>query len=110
VSFPIELTTSFTLLSVATLYGGVGTDIQTGDATIRASLSGTLDANNPTDGQELDIGTVQVEANETADASPGRIRALVGLQANLWKLKAFVQVNSLPGVAASVAGGVKLAF
>lgn len=110
VTIPIEVSTAITLLSIATIYGGVGTDIQLGDATIRAQLDGGLVGENPQGGDRLDIGTVAVSADDSADASPGRLRTMLGVQANLWALKLYVQVNALPGVAASVAGGLKLAF
>ncbi|MEL6545578.1 MAG: hypothetical protein AAFQ82_13185 [Myxococcota bacterium] len=110
VTIPLEVTTAITLLSVATVYGGVGIDIQTGDATLRAELAGDLTADNPEGGNAFDVGTLSVRADESANASPGRLRTMVGVQANLWVFKAFVQLNSMPGVAASVAGGLRLAI
>ncbi|MEO1171596.1 MAG: hypothetical protein AAFX94_06040 [Myxococcota bacterium] len=108
-TIPVELTTNVTLLSVATLYGGIGTDIQLGDASVSAELDGVLTADD-TNGNELDLGTAVVTAEQSADASPGRLRALVGLQVNLWVLKAYAQLNTLPGSVASVATGLKVAF
>ncbi len=109
-NIPVEITTAVTLLSVLTLYGGVGTDLQLGDATIEASLDGTVTAENPQGGDTLDIGTVDIDADQAAKPTRGRFRTMLGLQASLWVLKAYVQLNALPGVAASVAGGVRVAF
>ncbi|MEL6339139.1 MAG: hypothetical protein AAFV36_04595 [Myxococcota bacterium] len=109
-SIPIELTTNVTLLSIATLYGGLGTDIQLGDASIDLDLQGQVTADDPDGSGELDVGTVGIRARDSADASPGRIRGLLGVQLNLWVLKAYAQLNTLPGTATSVALGAKLAF
>lgn len=108
ITIPLELTTAITILSFATVYGGFGTDIQLGDATIRAQLSGDLTGDTGSD--TLDVGTATINADESADPSRGRWRALAGLQIQVWLLKAFVQGNYMPGVAASAAGGIKLAF
>ncbi|MEM6532597.1 MAG: hypothetical protein AAF654_08230 [Myxococcota bacterium] len=107
-TIPLEVTTNLTLLSVATLYGGIGTDIQLGDATVTAELDGVLTAD--AGGRALNLGTAVITADQSADASPGRLRGLVGLQLNLWVVKAYVQVNSLPGSVASVATGLKIAL
>ncbi len=99
---PLEATTGLRILWLATLYAGVGVDVTIGNADLTADMNGIARSD---DGREL--GTVTVTGDGTSTGSPATVRALAGLQINLWKLRVFAQVNASQSPAASVAFGLK---
>lgn len=105
VTIPIEATTGMRLLGILSVYAGAGIDFTAGNSTVDASLSGevrTQDASN------TDVGTVTITADGDNTASPAALRALLGFQVNLWKLKLFLQGNVSQTPAASLSFGVRL--
>lgn len=111
---PLEVTTSLRLLSLVTVYGGIGLDWQLGGgsdmkldmrgATLRGQV-GTTSYN--------DLGTVDVWATGHVKPSAARVREIVGVQLGILDLiRFFVQVNvtSSSPMLASVAGGLRLAY
>jgi hypothetical protein len=110
-SVPLEVTTNFRFLYVLSAYGGAGFDWQFGggcdmDVNLDGTLTGTVSGQAP-----AQIGTAQVVATEHAKPSPGKIRGIFGLQANVWFLKIFTQLNMVPNpFVASVAVGVRLVW
>jgi hypothetical protein len=95
VSVPLELTTSLRFLWVLSLYGGLGFDWQLGGSSeMNVNLNGTLTGHYQE--SAFDLGTATVVATDEAKPSPGRMRGLAGIQANLWFLKIFGQVNAMP--------------
>jgi hypothetical protein len=111
-SIPLEVTTSFRLLTLLTVYGGIGMDWQVGggsnlnvkvkDATITGKANGTT----------ADLGTVDVDAQASASPSSTVVRGLVGAQVNLALLRLFAQLNvaNTDPVVASVIFGARLAY
>ncbi|MFC1609404.1 hypothetical protein ACFL6C_00460 [Myxococcota bacterium] len=110
-TIPLELTTNLRLLYVATLFLGVGYDLQFGSGKMEVDLDGTLTADNPIDGSEVELGTAQVVVTQDAKPSQGQFRLLLGLQINISVLKLFVQLNLVPpDRAISGGGGVRVAW
>jgi opacity protein-like surface antigen len=112
-SVPLEVTTSFRFLYVLTLYGGGGFDWQIGGgSSMTVGLNGRMTGVVPSRMQSFDVGGAQVTASEKAEPSVGRLRALVGLQANLWLVRVFAQLNAVPSdpFIASLAVGARVAW
>jgi hypothetical protein len=112
-SVPLEVTTSLRLLSLVTVYGGLGLDWQLGggsklniamNANLKGSYAGATYNN---------LGTATINANGKVSPSAARLREIVGLQLGILDLiRFFVQVNVTGGspMLTSVAGGLRLAI
>lgn len=111
-SVPVEVTTSLRFLYLLSVYGGAGLDFQFGSGSdLRVNLNGKLTGVVPGQSQRVDLGTADVLATESAGPSTGKVRGIVGLQANLWFLKLFTQLNIVPDpFVASIAVGARLAY
>jgi hypothetical protein len=111
-SVPIEVTTNARFLYVLSAYVGAGFDFQFGGGSdLDVDLSGRLTGLVPSQNLTLDLGTARVTAKETAEPSKGQVRGILGLQANLWFLKLFTQLNVVPNpFVASVAVGARLVY
>ena len=118
-SIPLELTTSLRLLTLLTVYGGMGFDFQLGggsavDLALDASMLGHIPANPLTGGQASnpDLGTAQIHAVANVDPSAAKIRGILGLQVNLFMVRLFTQVNiaNTTPTMASLAAGVRVAY
>jgi hypothetical protein len=95
-SIPLEVTTNVRFLYVLSAYVGGGFDWQVGGGSeLTADLDGTLTGLVPPAARQ-DIGTMKVTVAQKASPTGGRIRGIVGLQANLFVLKLFVQMNVAP--------------
>jgi hypothetical protein len=115
-SIPIEITTNVRLLYLLSLYAGMGFDWQIGGgSSLALDLDGTM-LGRATSGEgqssPVDLGTAAVEASESVDPSPGRLRWLMGLQVNVFVIKLFAQLNlaTQDPVIASVALGARVAY
>jgi hypothetical protein len=113
-SIPLEVTTSLRLLSLLTVYGGIGLDFQLGggsdmmldmrDASLSGEVSGV---------RFDDLGTADVRASGHVKPSPARLREIVGVQLGILDMIRFcVQVNMTASspMLASLAGGLRLAY
>ena len=111
-SIPLELTTNFRFLYVLSAYGGVGFDFQIkGSSDLAANVTGKLTGTTPASSTPVDLGKATVTATEDATPSPAQFRGMVGLQANVWFVKLFTQVNVEPHpFFVTLAGGVRLVF
>jgi hypothetical protein len=112
-SVPLEVTTNFRFLYVLGVYGGAGFDWQFGGGSeMNIDLSGTLNGSVPSQsGPPVNIGSARVTATESASPSKGKVRGIVGVQANLWFVKLFTQLNLVPDpFIASVALGLRLVW
>ncbi len=109
-SVPLEVTTNFRVLYIASVYGGVGFDWQFGgENKIALDLDGKM--TGTVAGMSADIGTVKATAAERGVPVAGKLRGLVGAQVNLWLLKLFTQVNVMPDAGLfSLALGVRLVY
>lgn len=110
-SVPLELTTSFRLLYLISVYGGVGFDWQFGGGS-DMSVELTGDLRGVAAGQEAPLGTATITASDAQPPSAGRARGLLGAQVNLTLLRLFAHVNVVPSdpILASVALGARLVF
>jgi hypothetical protein len=111
-SIPLELTTNFRFLYVLSAYGGVAFDWQmAGGSQMQVDLSSTMTGTVPSQNLTADVGTATILATESADPSAGRVRGLIGLQANVFLLKIFAQLNAVPNpFLASFAFGARLVW
>ncbi|MCA9675012.1 MAG: hypothetical protein H6709_17455 [Kofleriaceae bacterium] len=107
VTAPVELTTSLRVLYVASVYTGVGFDAQGGRSRVDAGLTGTLTAANGA-AAPTTIGSLALQATGRQRPSIGGVHGLLGVQANLWKLKVFTQVSYQPATTASLAFGLRV--
>ena len=112
-SVPLEVTTSLRLLSLLTVYGGLGFDWQLGGGSkmnigMNANLGGKYNGTSYSN-----LGTATINAKESVSPSAARLREIVGLQLGILDMiRFFVQVNvsgSSP-MMTSVAGGLRLAI
>jgi hypothetical protein len=108
VVLPLEATTSLRLFYLVSLYGGAGIDLSLGKSRLDAALDSTLVATDPNGGDDVDMGSAQVTIDGSSGPSPGKLRGLLGVQVNIWKLKTFLQLNVMPIRAASVAFGLRV--
>lgn len=93
---PFEATTSVRFLQFFGLYAGMGLDVLLGDASLEAQLSSPLEASDPFNGGTVNVGTVDITADDTGAPSDALFRLLAGLQLHLGPIKAFGQVNFRP--------------
>lgn len=111
-SVPVEVTTNVRLFYLLSLYGGVGFDWQFGGSNkLTMNLDSDLLGTAPGVTDKVDIGKAKITATEDVAPSAGKLRALVGVQANLAFLRLFTHLNVMPdrGLIGVVAG-VRLAF
>jgi hypothetical protein len=114
-SIPLELTTNFRLLYLLSLYAGVGFDWQLeGGSSLTLDLDGNMVGRPGGGGQSapVDLGTATVDATESVDPSPGRLRWLFGAQVNVLVVKLFAQLNlaTQDPIIASLALGARVAY
>jgi hypothetical protein len=112
-SVPLEVTTSLRLLSLVTVYGGIGLDWQLGggsDMTIAmagATLTGAYQ------GRKFDLGTAAVNAKGNVKPDAARMREIFGVQLGLFDvIRLFAQVNTTASspMLTSLALGLRLAI
>jgi hypothetical protein len=112
-SIPLELTTNLRLLYVLSLYGGIGFDWQLGgESEMAIELGGRMVGVIPSRSVSMDVGGATISASDSTTPSKGRLRGLLGLQANILFVKLFLQLNVVPQdpVLASVGFGARVAF
>jgi hypothetical protein len=106
-TIPFELSTSFRLAYLLSLYGGLGLDWSFGEAKSIASVSGPITVSGGGGGAgsaSLDLG-----AEDSPDSF--NVRSFFGLQANVLALRAFAQLNrSISNDTMGVSVGVKVGF
>jgi hypothetical protein len=113
---PIELTTNVRLLSLVSLYGGIGYDFK-----IASAVDGYMNANARLTGrvpqpggarQNFDLGAAQIHVTNLERLSAGALRTMGGVQLNLFVVKIFVHGNLLirDPVLATLGAGVRLAY
>ncbi|MEL7368088.1 MAG: hypothetical protein AAFN74_04180 [Myxococcota bacterium] len=108
-TIPLEITTNATFFYFLTFYGGIGLDIQLGDASMNIDLDSQLRTNDPSTGDELDLGSAQIDVIDEAGPDAVMFRFMGGFQLNIWRLKLFGQVNFLTSdLTVSLATGLRL--
>ncbi|HWU88316.1 MAG TPA: hypothetical protein VN253_13615 [Kofleriaceae bacterium] len=108
VTVPIELTTNVRLLYLASLYLGLGLDAQVGASSLDLGVAGSLTGTRPDTGAVETIGAITVTGTGSKGPTFAGYHALLGLQANLWRLKLFAQATLQPIEKASLALGVRV--
>lgn len=108
VTIPIELTTSARIAYFAGIYAGVGLDVQMGKAKAAATLDAGMVGTDPVTGGDIGVGTAAVTLSGEQGPTPIAYHLLLGAEANLWRLKAFVQATLVPIDGASVGLGLRL--
>lgn len=101
-TIPFEITTGIRIATLVGVYVGAAADVTAGSATLAANLDGTLVTSD-----NRAIGTATISGGGDQDASLVAGRVLAGTQLELWKLKAYAQVNASTTPAASVGFGIR---
>jgi hypothetical protein len=111
-SIPLEVTTNIRFLYVLSAYLGGGFDWQVGGGSdLTVNLDGKLTGRVPSANATADLGTMTVAVHESASPSAGRVRGIVGLQANVFLLKVFAQLNVAPSpFLSSIGFGARLVW
>ena len=112
-SVPLEITTSLRLLTLLTVYGGLGLDWQLGGGSdMNIKMSATLSGKVPGDTTTVNLGSASVAATGHVNPSAARLREIIGLQINAMLVRLFVQVNVTGDspLLTSVAAGLRLAL
>jgi hypothetical protein len=107
VTVPLEVTSNLRIFYVASLYLGFGLDAQLGSSRLDLGLSGSLTGTRPDTGEAETIGALTMTGTGSKGPAIVGYHALVGVQANLWRLKIFAQATLQPVETASVALGVR---
>ena len=110
VTLPIEASTNVRLLTLLSLFGGLGIDLQMGGNDMKVQLDGTLTGEDPSGGADIEIGTAHVEIDESSGPSRGKLRFFGGAQLNAWRLKVFIQLNVAPDRAVGFTFGSRVAW
>lgn len=93
-SIPIEVSTGMQLLYFMTLYGGLGTDISFGSASVNATVSGDVDATIAAPPAGMDAGgTAALDLGVDGGPDAFLFRSFVGLQLNAWIAKLNIQLD-----------------
>jgi hypothetical protein len=108
VTVPVEVTTNLRLLYLASLYIGLGLDAQVGSSTLELGVDGSLTGTRPDTGEVETIGAISVSGTGSKGPSIVGYHVLLGVQANLWRLKIFTQATLEPVDKASLALGVRV--
>jgi len=112
-SVPLEITTSLRLLSLVTVYGGIGMDWQLGGGSDMNVIMENASLTNRSTKPPLRLGSVTIHAQGHQKPSPARLREIVGVQLGLFDVVRFfmqVNVSSSSPMLASLAGGLRLAY
>jgi hypothetical protein len=116
-TIPLELTTSLRLLTLLSLYGGMGFDFRLDgwssmDVTVNAAMTGRIPATSLTPASSVDLGSATVTASAREKPSPAKVRGIFGAQVNLWLVRLFVQFNvaNTHPTMASLAAGLRVAY
>jgi hypothetical protein len=116
-SIPIEVTTSLRLLSLITLYGGLGLDWQLGGGSnMKIGMNANLAGKYTAAGQTMaynNLGTATINATGHVSPSPARMREIFGVQLSILGLiRVFAQVNTTASspMLTSLAMGLRLAI
>lgn len=106
---PVELTTNLTIVEFVTLYGGAGIDIPFGDA--GSILDVSTDLIGVIGDTRVDVGDATLRVNERVDADSFLPRVMLGVQVNVWLVRAFAQLSmSTRDTALGLATGVRVMF
>lgn len=112
VSIPVQISTGVTALYVASVYTGLGLDINVGSSQLEGVIDGNVrgaDAGNTTTYQ----GTGVLDAGASNSVSPSfmNARGFMGVQVNIWALRLFAQyTRNFAPVGTGAIAGLKIAL
>ena len=113
-SVPLEITTSLRLLSLVTLYGGVGFDWQMGGGCdLHILMSGASLSGKVAGATYNNLGSADVKADGHVSPSSARMREIFGVQLGIMDvIRVFAQVNTTASspMLTSLAMGLRLAI
>ena len=112
-SIPLEITTSLRLMTLFTVYGGMGIDWQLGGgSSMNVDVTNLSIAGRTSGASDVNLGTAEVHASAKADPSAAKVRGILGAQINLALFRIFAQLNvtNTNPAMASLAVGARLAY
>jgi len=113
-SVPLEITTSLRLLSLVTIYGGLGLDFQLGGGSdLHILMSGASLSGKVAGTTYSNLGTASVQADGHVSPSAARMREIFGVQLGIMDvIRIFAQVNTTASspMLTSLAMGLRLAI
>jgi hypothetical protein len=112
-SIPLEITTSLRLLTLLTVYGGMGIDWQLGGgSSMELNMTGLSLSGQINNVSNTNLGTADVSASAKASPSSAKMRGILGAQINLAIVRLFAQVNvaNTNPTMASLAVGARIAY
>jgi hypothetical protein len=110
---PLEVTTSLRLLSLFTIYGGIGIDFQLGGGSDLVIGMENASVSGKAQGTTVDLGTASIRVGQHVSPSPARLREILGLQVGLFDVvRIFLQVNASGSspMLASLAAGLRVGY
>ena len=93
VTVPVEVTTNARLLYILSAYTGFGLDFQAGSSKLDLGVSGSLTGTRPGMTTPETIGSIEISGEGSHGPSLAGWHALLGLQANIWRAKLFLQTT-----------------
>lgn len=108
VTLPVEVTTNARLLYVLSAYTGFGLDFQAGSSSLDIGVAGAMTGTRPGMTEAETIGSIEIHGTGSHGPSLAGWHALLGLQANIWRAKLFVQATLEPLDTFSVALGTRV--
>jgi hypothetical protein len=96
-SIPVEISTNLQYLYVFTTYMGLGFDMNTGESTGIANVTGDVSASISAGGSGTAAGTGEVGLSKTGEADAAWGRFFIGQQINIPLVKLYVQLDKAMG-------------
>lgn len=115
INIPIEVSTNLRLFHILSLYAGLGYDIKVASA-VNGYMDASMDLTAQVDGaggrQQFRAASARIQVTDLERLPNGSLRALAGVQANLFLVKIFVHGNLLffRDPIATLGGGVRFAY
>lgn len=108
-SIPLEISSGVNFLYVLSFYGGLGTDINFSNASVKGNPTSQNSTINSA-GNNINLG-VSTDLDNTGKVQPLYLRGFAGFQVNLPFTRIYVHANNVFGTELySVATGLRLAF
>ncbi len=104
VAIPVIVSTGVRLSGVD-VYVGAGVDFTSGSTTLTSGLTGDLS----TTSDMVPLGTVAITASDSVKSSPAVLRALAGVQLDVWHIHVYLQGDASQ-TASSASFGIRVLF
>ncbi|HUS33511.1 MAG TPA: hypothetical protein VMZ53_33645 [Kofleriaceae bacterium] len=99
---PVEVSTGIRIALLVSVYIGAGVDFTASSGKLTTNLAGDLLTED-----NRNIGTTTITGGGNNSGSPVAARVMAGAQLNIWKLRAYVQLNASATPAASIGAGIR---